>query len=212
MTGRSTLLKRNLQLQFSSVFDPYAIDSTGRRTEKYLIRETGKLFRLTSAQITIGFSLQSPAGKKKETTAEAAGEVDANNYESEVPYDMYGDVGGAINRDYVDFDIPWSVNADFSWSYNKSGIKAQIDNSIRLSGDISLTPKWKIGVSSYYDFIAHEFTATNMSIYRDLHCWEMRFGIVPFGDYKSYSFTINAKSVLLRDLKWDKRKTWHDNF
>ena len=74
-------------------------------------------------------------------------------------------------------------------------------HTIRLSGDISLTPKWKIGVNTGYDFVAKEFSTTNISIHRDLHCWEMRFSVVPFGDRRSYSFTINAKSAILRDVK-----------
>jgi len=214
MTGRSTLFNRNLQLQFSSTFDPYAIDTAnGRVTENFLIRETGKLFRITRAQVSIGFRLQSASGKKGETE-EAGARTDIEGEETgyEDVADLYDDAGGSIRGGYVDFDIPWSVSVDYSWSYNKPGLSRSINTSVRLSGDLSLTPKWKIGFNSSYDFIANEFTATNISIYRDLHCWEMRFSVVPFGDYKSYSFTINAKSAILRDLKWDKRRSWHDNF
>jgi hypothetical protein len=40
----------------------------------------------------------------------------------------------------------------------------------------------------------------------------MQISAVPFGPRKSYAFTINANSAMLRDLKWDKRKSWWDNF
>jgi hypothetical protein len=212
MTGRSTLFNRNLQLQFGSTFDPYALDSLGRPSDRFLIRETGKLFRLTRAQISIGFRLQSAAGKKDETKAGGSTDIEETYEKTEDVTDLYEDAGGAVRSEYVDFDIPWSVSIDYSWNYTKPGLKTTINNSIRINGDISLTPKWKIGVNSSYDFVAQKFSATNISIYRDLHCWEMRFGVVPFGDYKSYSFTINAKSAILRDLKWDKRRSWHDNF
>jgi hypothetical protein len=81
-----------------------------------------------------------------------------------------------------------------------------------VRGDFSLTPKWKIGGSTGYDFEAKEITFTTLNIYRDLHCWEMRFTIVPFGPRSSYSFTIQAKGSLLRDLKYEKEPNWYDKF
>jgi hypothetical protein len=212
MTGRSSLFKRKLNIQFSSSFDPYALDSVGRVSDKYLFSETGKIFRMTRAQVSLGFRLQSSSGKKKESTAPESDIEESSEVVPDEMSDMYNETGGTIRNDYVDFDIPWSVNIDYSWNYSKPSFKKKIDSSVRLSGDISLTPKWKFGVNTSYDFIAKEFSATNMSIHRDLHCWEMRFTIVPFGDYKSYAFTIRAKAAILRDLKWDKRQTWHDNF
>jgi hypothetical protein len=44
----------------------------------------------------------------------------------------------------------------------------------------------------------NEFTMTNISIFRDLHCWDMRFGVVPFGSRKSWNFTMQVKSSLLK--------------
>lgn len=210
MSGRSTLFNRKMQLQILSTFDPYAIDSTGRTTNTFNIKETGKLFRITRASISIGYRLQSAAGKKTETE-EAGGETDLEEDRNMEMADYYDETGGVIRSDYVDFDIPWSLNIDFDWSYAKTLLSRSITSSVRLSGDLSLTPKWKIGFNTSYDFVAKEFSATNISIYRDLHCWEMRFGVVPFGTYKSYSFTIRARSAILRDLKWDKRGTWRDN-
>ena len=113
---------------------------------------------------------------------------------------------------YVDFDIPWSVRIDYSFSYTKPMDEAKIVQTLRASGDFSLTPNWKIGFNSGYDLDKKQFTTTNLSIYRDLHCWEMRISVVPFGTYKSYNFQINAKSSILQDLKYSKRKAWYDNF
>jgi hypothetical protein len=114
--------------------------------------------------------------------------------------------------DYVDFDIPWSVRLDYSFSYSKKKADVTLVQTVRASGDFSLTPKWKIGFNSGYDLDRKQFTTTNLSIYRDLHCWEMRISVVPFGNYKSYNFQINAKSSILSDLKYNKRKAWQDNF
>jgi lipopolysaccharide assembly outer membrane protein LptD (OstA) len=211
MSGRSTLFKNNLQLTFGSVFNPYALDSAGTVTDKFLFSEKGKLFRLTSARINVTFRLQSASGKKKESSGESVDEKDVYS-EKTRDIDEYDAVGGSVAGDYVDFDIPWSLSINYSWSYSKPAYESSLTHSVSLSGDISLTPKWKIGANTSYDFVAGEFSATNISIHRDLHCWEMSFGVVPFGTYRNYSFTIRAKSSILHDLKWDKRKTWYDNF
>ncbi len=94
---------------------------------------------------------------------------------------------------YVDFDIPWSLRVDYSFSYTKRIEEVALVQTIRTSGDFSLTPNWKIGFSTGYDVKSKQFTTTNLSVYRDLHCWEMRISVVPFGTYKSYNFQINAK-------------------
>jgi lipopolysaccharide assembly outer membrane protein LptD (OstA) len=209
MDARSSLFKNKLQIQVRSTFDPYALDSLGRLSNKFLYSETGKIFRVTNASLSVGFRLQSSAGKKKEDTP---GAETQNPNETEEDYsDMYDEGGGAIRGDYVDFDIPWSLSFSYSWDYRKPLKTKNIQSSVRITGDISITPKWKIGLNTAYDFMAKEFSATNISIYRDLHCWEMQFALIPIGDYKSYSFTIRAKSAILRDLKWDKRRSWQDN-
>jgi len=74
----------------------------------------------------------------------------------------------------------------------------------------SLTEKWKISLSSGYDFTQKEMTLTSVNVYRDLHCWEMRFNWVPFGFRQSFSIDINVKSSVLRDLKLSRRRGWQD--
>jgi hypothetical protein len=80
-----------------------------------------------------------------------------------------------------------------------------------FSGDFNLTPKWKIGGSMNFDIAEKEVTYTTLTILRDLHCWEMKFTVVPFGDRRSYSFTIQAKGSLLQDMKYEKKPNFYDN-
>jgi hypothetical protein len=51
---------------------------------------------------------------------------------------------------------------------------------------------------------------TSVSLNRDLHCWMFSFSWVPIGSWKSWNFTINAKSSMLRDLKYDRRQSRFD--
>jgi lipopolysaccharide assembly outer membrane protein LptD (OstA) len=209
MTGSTRLLQNKINLRVNSTFSPYALDSLGRESNLYLLKEAGKLARLTRAGIDISMSLRSQSGGKKEEDKQEEDKQEAP--ESRTP-DMLRSEDQEIYGDYVDFSIPWSLSVAYNWSYSKPGLaeSKNIIRTVRVSGDISLTKKWKIGGNTGYDFEEKKITVTNLSIHRDLHCWEMRFAIVPFGPHKHYSFTINAKSAILRDLKYDKKKSWYD--
>ncbi|MCU0444649.1 MAG: LPS-assembly protein LptD [Microscillaceae bacterium] len=114
-------------------------------------------------------------------------------------------------NDYVDFEIPWTLRLNYNLIYNKLGFSpSQIVQVINFNGDVSLTKTWKFGFSSGYDISNKRISFTNFDIYKDLHCWEMRFTINPFGTFQSWSFDINVKSSLLQDLKLSRRRTFYD--
>jgi hypothetical protein len=91
-------------------------------------------------------------------------------------------------------DYPYKLTADVS-----------------LSGNVTITPKWTVGMSSGYDLERKEISHTNLRIGRNLHCWGMSFNMVPTGRYKSFFFSIAVNSSMLKDLKYDKRGNPRDN-
>ena len=81
-----------------------------------------------------------------------------------------------------------------------------------LTGDVSLTKKWKISFRANYDLVLNELASTSINIHRELHCWEATFSWIPVGYMQSYNFQINVKGSTLKDfLKYDKRDRWEDN-
>lgn len=113
---------------------------------------------------------------------------------------------------YVDFTLPWTLRLTYNVNYTKRGFEeSTIVQSARFSGDLKLTDKWKLGFNSGYDFENKDFTQTSLTIFRDLHCWQMNVNWVPFGRFQSFSVDINVKSALLQDLKLSRRRTWFDN-
>ncbi len=82
--------------------------------------------------------------------------------------------------------------------------------TFNMSGDVSLTPNWKIQMSTGYDFQLKEFTFTSVDIYRNLHCWEMSFRWIPFGARRSYIFNVNVKASVLQDLKLSRKRDWNE--
>ncbi len=213
--GSTKLFKNKLNITFRGVLDPFGYDKSRSRTRETYFSQTGKALRLTTAGVTAGFSLKSKQGKGEEDSGrEDDRESQLNNPDmmGEDPNSPYDPRMEDYYGDYVDFEIPWSVRVDYSFNYTKPKDVVSIVQTVRASGDFSVTPKWKIGFNTGYDLDRKQFTTTNLSIYRDLHCWEMRISVVPFGAYKSYNFQINAKSSILKDLKYNKRKSWQDNF
>lgn len=203
-----TKLFKKLDILSSAVLDPYQLDSTGTRIERYEWNN-GRIGRLTNGSLSVSTNLQS---KQKNNTPKTS----AMATQDELDF---------IHRNpnaYVDFDVPWNLNVYYNVVYNKQIIqqtsgtsvgyitKDQITQSLTFSGDLSLTKKWKVSVTSGYDFTRKEFTLTSINVYRDLHCWEMHFNWVPFGFRQSFSIDINVKSSVLRDLKLSRRKDWYD--
>ncbi len=92
-------------------------------------------------------------------------------------------------------------------TYNNAQSQSDItSNSMQVSGNIEFSPKWRVGISSGYDFENSGITYTQLRFERDLDSWRFSFNWVPFGDRATYYFFIGIKSGPLSDLKYDQRK------
>jgi hypothetical protein len=214
--GSTRIFKDQLNISIRGVMDPFGYDSIRSRTRETWFSQTGRPVRLTNISMSAGFRLTSkketPGRKGEQANLDRESQLNNRDMSLDDPMDQNDVNQEEYYGSYVDFDIPWSLRIDYSFSYNKPRDEVRIVQTLRASGDFSLTPNWKIGFNTGYDIDKKQFTTTNLSIYRDLHCWEMRISVVPFGTYKSYNFQINAKSTILSDLKYNKRKSWVDNF
>jgi len=211
MSGNTAFFKRKVSFRFGGTFDPYSYqtDANGRThvINKSYLSTHKKPFRVTSLDFSVGMNFKSKQGSKDDES----NEMDLANDPTARLIDPTG-MDQVNYGAYVDFDIPWTLGLDYNFRYTKPYDEYKIIQSFRVRGDFSLTPKWKIGLNSGYDFERKEVTTTNISIHRDLHCWEMQVSVVPFGKYRSYSFQINIKSAILRDLMYEKGDSWYDNF
>jgi hypothetical protein len=104
--------------------------------------------------------------------------------------------------------LPWDMTFAYSLTYGNMNRESKITgNSIMISANADLTPKWKAGVSTGYDFVQNGVTYTQLRFERDLLSWRMDFNWQPFGDQANWSFFIGIKSGVLSDIKYDKRST-----
>lgn len=209
------IFKDKLSLNVNATLDPYAIDAGGRKINTFNINNGGSLFRLTNAGVTMNYSLSSKDDKSKKTAEEKTSQD--NNSEG-----IFGESLTATNQQVdnkatdknkvketklFQSKIPWTLQLAYSLNYNNANREQEISsNSLMFSGDIELTPKWNVGVSSGYDIKSEGFTYTQLRFSRDLDSWKLNFNWVPFGDRQTYYFFIGVKSSMLSDLKYDKRQ------
>ena len=202
-SGRTALFNQKINLNFNGSFDPYAIDEEGRRYNRYAIKD-GSLARLTNFGLSFDYSFNPKANKSRSDNIDSLRSSMPNLTQEQAQ------ALARISTDpnaFVDFNVPWNLNGSFSFQYSKNGLVSNITSSVNVSGDVNVTPKWKIQFNSGYDFRAQEVSLTRFSIYRDLHCWDMSFSWVPLGRYKSYNVTIRAKASVLQDLKLTKQNS-----
>ncbi len=210
LSARTSLFKNLININSSASVDPYTFgydaftfpeaSPVARRQNTFMLTEEGKIGRLTRAQISVSTRFSS----KKQTQAKTrSADFDETEYR-QVQRNLY---------QYVDFDIPWSLSLNYNFNYNKPDLRAaNLIQTANISGDLSFTQKWKVQLSTGYDFVNRQVNNTNVSIYRDLHCWEMSFGWTPFGPLQGYTLTINARSATLKDLRLSRNNRWQDRF
>jgi lipopolysaccharide assembly outer membrane protein LptD (OstA) len=216
VTGGTLLFKDKMNVNFGATLDPYAIDNSGQRIEMYNINNGGSLFRMTSANLTINYALSSVGAEKEEKggrdQSERNGGRDDDLFGTTVDFSerresQFGDKDK--NKEPSDFfktDLPWDLTVAYALTYGNTNRENRIiGNTVMLSGNLDISPKWKIGVSTGYDFVQNGVSFTQLRFERDLLSWRMDFNWLPFGPAASWGFFIGIKSGMLSDIKWDKR-------
>ncbi|MBI5326054.1 MAG: LPS-assembly protein LptD [Ignavibacteriae bacterium] len=117
-------------------------------------------------------------------------------------FDNFGD----NTPGYSSFRIPWQLSFNLRFDYNNPTLNT-FSKTLNLSTNLSfkLTDTWDFKGTAQYDFINKKLLAPNLSIVKDLHCWELSFSWTPnFGYYLHSirflinSFGLSAKIVILK--------------
>lgn len=223
MSSGFSLLQGKMSINFGSTFDPYALDENKVRVNKFNIDNGGGLLRLTSANINMNYSFSST--QLEGNREEGEEDLEQRNQREATSSggrddDLFGRAEDFTDRRMNDAEntdpaptypsyrtkIPWDLKIAYSLTYNNSrGQRDFSNNSLMFSGNVDLTPKWKVGVSSGYDFKGQGFTYTQLRFNRDLNSWRLNFSWVPFSDRASWNFFIGIKSDLLSDIKYEKQ-------
>ena len=220
VSGGTQLLNNKMNVNFGATLDPYAINNSGTRINVFNIDNGGSLFRMTSANMTLNYAISSkkddkPKKEKNVQSQRNGGREDdlfgTNTDLGDSRKSQFGDEDENENKEdkiseFFSAKLPWDMTFAYSLTYgNNNREKKIIGNSIMVSANADITPKWKAGVSTGYDFVQKGVTFTQFRFERDLLSWRMDFNWTPFGENANWGFFIGIKAGVLSDIKWDKR-------
>ena len=198
LNARTRILDQ-VNVSLNAGFSPYQWnEDLQSEVSSYVWQDLG-LPRLQYARVSLNTSLQSDrTGPSRPTAGTSRAQFETQRRS---PLDPRSP-GRFGTMDYVDFAVPWSLSLDLNYSVQHRRSTNQLEHNATLNTrfDFNLTPNWKINGYTGWDFKRNELVTTSLNIMRDLDCWEMSFEWIPFGNYQSYSFTLQVKSGKLRDL------------
>ncbi len=213
---RSTLFEK-INITAATTLNPYQIDSRGFPIDKYAW-ESGKfkLGRFSNGNLSVSTNFTSkPKDQKKEDERKQkeqellSNPLLGNEVQSQLDY---------MRRNpaqFVDFNIPWQINLSLSANFNEklrsdySGFDKEFTSNVNFNGSFSLTPKWNFSLNGYYDISKRNLQTFQMSIAREMHCWQLAINVTPVGQYRYFNFTISPKSGLLQNLKINRTRYFY---
>ncbi len=214
VSGGTQFFENKMNVNFGATLDPYAIDNSGAKINVYNIDNGGSLFRLTSANVTLNYSFSNKGVKEENKQSERNGgrkddlfgtNTDLNDSRNS-QFANEKDDGEDVITEFFNSKIPWDMTMAYSLTYSNLNRENKITgNSIMISANMDITPKWKGGVSTGYDFVQKGVTFTQFRFERDLLSWRMAFNWSPLGTNSNWNFFIGIKSGVLSDIKWNKR-------
>ena len=201
--ARSTLFG-TINITSSFTMDPYKVDKYGFRQNHYVWSGKDLNFgRITNGNIAISTSFKS---KSKDGKASNQDSIPVDRFMTPEEQQQQLQYVRSNPAEFTDFNIPWTLSLSYSLNYAKQlqsnyTYSDVVTSSVNFNGDFSLTEKWKIGGTGYYDFNANKLQQISTFITREMHCWQMSINVTPIGPYRSFNITLNPKAGVLRDLK-----------
>lgn len=221
----STSVFGKLGISMNANFDPYAIhvdqsNPSGKRINRFAIQDGQGLLRMTNASMSLSYSLSGEGKINGNDGSKQAGGNPADHYTRIYYHPVTGEYipGGWLY--YMNPNVPWSVNFNYSFSYRKSyqysnGQAIENKNftqTLGISGNVKLTPRLSMQMSTNFDIMALKISSTQLTASYDLHCFNINVSWIPNGKWESWSFRIQANAAALADLlKYKKSSSFWDN-
>ena len=211
-----TNLFEKININASATLDPYQVDSRGRSIAKYAWAGGFKPGRITNGSVSISTNFQSKPKDDQKAKLKDQQMKDLRNDPTLVAdQQRLLDYMRQNPAEFVDFNIPWSVNLSYSLYFSRqfksdySGFENKFTSNANFSGSFNLTPKWNFSMNGYFDLDTKKLQTLQMSISREMHCWQLSISVNPKGPYKFFSFSISPKSGLLQDLKINRNRSFY---
>lgn len=201
LSGWTSFKDGKINLRFNGTLDPYAIQGGNvkvaipqyQATNNYL-----RLVRLTTFTTNLAVSLKSSTQKPPRAT-QNLNPLEIQEVDEQPEY-------------FVDFNIPWNLRLNYTFKYTQNFYRdsRSFVNTVDLAGDVRIAKSWKIAFRTSYDFVEKDLGITSIDIHKDLHCWEAKLNVIPFGPNRRYMFDINVKSPTLSAIKFSRKRNLYD--
>lgn len=215
----TTNVLEKVSISAGMTLDPYAVNNEGRRYNRYNVTAVPgfRLVRLTNANISLGFSLSGEGkGKGNDGSSVTGGgggggvkmTGESPAYTRVYYHPVTGEYipGGWIY--YLNPEVPWSVSFNYSYNFSRSYqssngqliVRNNHTQTLNINGQVRITKALNLNLTTGFDITQLRLTTTQVSATYDLHCFQISFSWVPVGQWKQWSFRINAKAAALADL------------
>tara|TARA_B110000196_G_scaffold101072_1_gene87824 strand:+ start:23 stop:3553 length:3531 start_codon:yes stop_codon:yes gene_type:complete len=195
--------KLNLDLSMTHDFYGYN-EETGARVTKYNLNKGGIVSpRLTNARLSTGFRLNGNRWQKNDK--KGSNDIDSSNTNNDLAGPGLQNPIQTIKNTLKGGNL-WSTNLSISYSYNAyNPLNKSKTFWVNTSSNIQVSKYWKLAYRARFDMIEKDLVSHNISLNRDLHCWELSLNWTPGGIGQGVYVRLNVKSPTLKDLKIEKK-------
>ena len=205
-SARSKLLGK-LNLDLSMTHDFYQYDTErNRRTAEFNKNKNGHISpRLVNARLSTGFRVSGkPFSNKKNKEEEL--DIDSTDLELNLNEKGLDYISNDRKNNTIEKNQSWNTNISLSYSYSATNpLKTKETFWANTTSTINFTSKWRVSYRARFDLMEKSLVSHSISLYRDLHCWELSLNWTPNGLGQGINFRLNVKSNVLQDLKIEKK-------
>ncbi len=209
---RSNLFDK-ISITANANLSPYQTDSAGFRTKQYAW-QSGKFSpgRITGGGIAMStqFKSKSKDGKADKDRLPQDQFLTPEQQQAQLDYARQNPA------EFTDFNIPWTISLSYAFNFSnnfdpsKAKYVLTTNSSISATGDFSLSPKWKVGGNTYFDFKTKQIQSLSLFVTREMHCWQMAINVTPVGPFRSFNISLSPKSGILRDLRINRNRFFYN--
>ena len=174
-------LKNGTNIDMNFTHDFYEFN----KEESVRINELRSIPRLTGIRLSTNFTIK---GKKND--------IQNENELSEETKNFLNDFSSNV----------WQSRIGVSYTVNKINPENKIENFwLNSNTSINVTNNWKLNYNARFNLIDNNIVRHNLTLYREIDCWELFVDWTPNGYARGLYFRLNLKSDILQDLKVEQK-------
>tara|TARA_B100001564_G_scaffold51817_1_gene38704 strand:- start:36 stop:2360 length:2325 start_codon:yes stop_codon:yes gene_type:complete len=174
-------LKNGTNIDINFTHDFYEFD----KENNLRINELRSLPRLTGLRLSTNFTLK---GENNDNEKQESFSDETNNFLNDFSSNV------------------WQSRIGVSYTINQINPENKIENFwLNTNTSINVTNSWKLNYNARFNLIDNNIVRHNLTLYREIDCWELFVDWTPNGYAKGLYFRLNLKSDMLQDLKVEQK-------